>query len=313
MASDGPGEPTEGSGAAAPAGGDGGGSRPELPPPGAHVSVAGGLARGVERGREIEATALQVFTKQPQRWAEPDLTDEDVAAFRSALEDSQVRAVASHDSYLINLATEKVDLLRKSEAAFRAELARCVRLGIDYLVTHPGNATGGDRAAALERNARALAEALAAHPGPTRVLLETTAGSGTALGFRFEELAALRRALPPEGGERVGVCLDTAHVFAAGYDLRGSYEDVMEELDRTVGLERLELIHVNDSRAPLGSRVDRHAHIGEGELGEEGFRALMRDPRLREVPRVLETPKGDDATAADRRNLAVLRRLAGEG
>jgi deoxyribonuclease-4 len=284
-----------------------------LPPLGAHVSVAGGLAKAVERGREIEATALQVFTKQPQRWAEPDLADEEVEAFRSALEASAVRTVASHDSYLINLASEKPDLLEKSEAAFRAELARCVRLGIDHLVTHPGNATGGDREAALKRNARALGDALAAVPGPTRVLVETTAGSGTALGWRFEELAALLEAVPGEVAGRLGVCLDTAHVFAAGYDLRTDYEGVMSELDRTVGLDRLELVHVNDSRAGLGSRVDRHAHVGRGELGEEGFTGLMRDPRLRDVPRVLETPKEDDATAADRRNLAVLRRLAAGG
>lgn len=284
-----------------------------LPPLGAHVSVAGGLAKGVRRGREIDATALQVFTKQPQRWAERELSDDDVEAFRGALEDSDVQVVASHDSYLINLASEKPELLRKSEAAFRAELARCVRLGIDYLVTHPGNATGGDRPAALERNARALADALAAHPGPTRVLVETTAGSGTALGWRFGELAELLDAIPADRADRVGVCLDTAHVFAAGYDLRSDYDGVMDELDRTVGLERLRLVHVNDSKAPLGSRVDRHAHLGEGELGEEGLAGLMRDPRLRRVPRVLETPKDDDATEADRRNLAVLRRLAGAG
>lgn len=285
----------------------------DLPPLGAHVSIAGGLDRAVERGREIDATALQIFTKQPQRWAEPELTDQDVEAFRRALEESAVGVVASHDSYLINLASEKEELFRKSEAAFRAELARCVRLGVDYLVTHPGNATGGDRDAALLRNARAVAEALAEEPGPTVVLLETTAGSGTALGWRFEELAALLEAIPDAVSDRVGVCMDTAHVFAAGYDLREEYGAVMEEFEATVGLDRLRLVHANDSRAELGSRVDRHAHIGEGELGKEGFRGLMRDPRLADVPRVLETPKGDDATESDRRNLAALRELAAPG
>ncbi len=299
--------------------GDGGITRDDegagavLPPLGAHVSVAGGLPRAVERGVEIEATALQVFTKQPQRWAEPELSDEDAEAFRAAVEASPVAVVASHDSYLINLASEKPDLFRKSSAAFRAELERCVRLGIDHLVTHPGNATGGDRDAALARNAEALAEAIAAVPGDTTVLVETTAGSGTALGWRFDELADLLERIPEPAVGRVGVCLDTAHVFAAGYDLAGDYEGVMASFDEAIGLERLLLVHVNDSRAPLGSRVDRHAHVGEGELGEAGFRPLMRDPRLRAVPRVLETPKEDDATASDRRNLAVLRRLAGEG
>jgi deoxyribonuclease-4 len=264
----------------------------------------------VERGEAIGATALQVFTKQPQRWAEPELDDDEVDRFRRAVGGSDVRVTAAHDSYLINLASEKPDLLDKSRAAFRAELERCVRLGIDFLVTHPGNATGGDRPAALRRNARAVAEVLGEVEGPTRVLLETTAGSGTALGWRFEELAELLDRIPADLRPRAGVCLDTAHVFAAGYDLRGDFDGVIEEFDRTVGLERLRLLHLNDSEAPLGSRVDRHAHIGRGELGEEGFRPVMRDPRLRDVPRVLETPKGDDATASDRRNLETLRRLA---
>ncbi len=289
---------------------EGNGREGSLPPMGAHVSMAGGLDRAVERGREIEATALQVFTKQPQRWAEPELSEEDVEAFREAVAASSVSVVASHDSYLINLASEKEDLFRKSRRAFRAELERCVRLGIDFLVTHPGNATGGDRPAALERNAAALAEALEAVPGDTRVLVETTAGSGTALGWRFGELASLVEAVPPAVRDRVGVCLDTAHVWAAGYDLREDYPGVMEELDRTVGRERLRLIHVNDSRVELGSRVDRHAHVGEGEMGEAGFTGLMRDPELRSVPRILETPKDDDPAASDRRNLATLRRIA---
>lgn len=284
-----------------------------LPPMGAHVSVAGGLDRAVERGTEIEATALQIFTKQPQRWAEPDLSDGDVRAFRDALEASGIGVVASHDSYLINLATEKRDLLAKSERAFRAELDRCTRLGVDFLVTHPGNATGGDRETALAQNARVLSETLAGRPGGTEVLLETTAGSGTALGWRFEELAALREAVPRDLRPRVGICLDTAHVFAAGYDLGSDCAAVLDEFDRVIGLEHLRLLHLNDSRGELGSRVDRHAHIGEGELGEAGFGALMRAPRLAGVPRVLETPKDDDAPRADRRNLDTLRRLAGAG
>lgn len=289
------------------------GSERRLPPLGSHVSVAGGLHRAVERGRDVGATALQVFTGQPQRWAESELSDEDVAAFREALEASEIEVVSSHDSYLINLASHKPDLVRKSRAAFRAELERSTRLGLDHVVTHPGNATGGDRQAALRRNGRLLGEVIESVPGETTVLLETTAGSGTALGWRFEELAELRGAVPPPHRGRVGVCLDTAHVFAAGYDLRNDYGAVMEAFDDALGLDLLRLLHVNDSRTELGSRVDRHAHVGEGELGEDGFRELMRDPRLARVPRILETPKDDDATASDRRNLAVLRRLALEG
>ena len=275
------------------------------------MSIAGGLDRAVSRATELDATALQIFTGQPQRWADPGLGEADVEAFRSAVEESDIQVTVSHDSYLINLASEKEDLFEKSERAFRSELDRCVRLGLDYLVTHPGNATGGDRPEALRRNADALARAIADHPGPTTVLVETTAGSGTALGWRFEELARLIEAVPAPQRERLGVCLDTCHAYAAGYDLREDYRGVMEEFDRTIGLDRLRLFHLNDSRHPRGSRKDRHADIGEGELGDAAFAALMGDRSLDRVPRVIETPKGDDATARDRANLGHLRALAG--
>lgn len=277
---------------------------------GAHVSIAGGLDRAVDRAAELDATALQIFTGQPQRWSDPVLEEADVEAFRAAMEESELQVAVSHDSYLINLASEKEELFEKSERAFRSELDRCVRLGLDYLVTHPGNATGGDRERALRRNADALARAIADHPGPTTVLVETTAGSGTALGWRFEELARLIEAVPEPQRDRLGVCLDTCHVYAAGYDLRGDYRGVVEEFDRTVGLERLRLFHLNDSRHPLGSRKDRHADVGEGELGNAAFAALMGDRSLDRVPRVIETPKGDDATARDRANLGRLRALS---
>lgn len=273
--------------------------------------MAGGLRRAPERGRELGVRALQIFTKSPRRWAERRVDPQEADAFRRAVEASGILFTAAHDSYLINLASPDRALRRRSTAAFRAELERCGALGLDALVTHPGNATDGDREAALRRNAEALAAAVEPAAGDTAVLLETTAGSGTALGGRFEELARLLDLLPEPLRERTGVCLDTAHVFAAGYDLRGDPEAVLERFDRLIGLERLRLIHVNDSRAALGSRVDRHAHIGAGRIGEAAFATLMREPRLRGVPRVLETPKGDDPVASDRRNLELLRRLAG--
>jgi deoxyribonuclease-4 len=288
-------------------------SRETTGPPfalGAHMSVAGGIHEAVRRGAEVGATALQVFTKAPQRWAERELDDEEVEAFRAALAESEIRVTVSHDSYLINLASPREDLLRKSTAAFRAELERCLRLGLDYLVTHPGNATGGDREEALRRNAEALGSVLAEHPGETMVLLETTAGSGTALGWRFDEIARLLEAVPAPERSRLGVCLDTCHAWAAGYDLRDGYDEVMAEFDDAIGLDRLRLLHLNDSKHPMGSRKDRHAGIGEGTLGLEGFRPLMTDPRLHGVPRVIETPKGDDPPAADRRNLGHLREMA---
>lgn len=277
---------------------------------GAHVSIAGGLVEAVRRAEEIGATAVQIFTGQPQRWAARRLSEVEVASFREALEASGVRVAGAHDSYLINLATEDPELYERSREAFQEELDRCVRLGLDFLVTHPGNATGGNREAALRRNAAALTDVVGSTPPPTRVLVETTAGSGTALGWRFEEMARLLEAIPEPERSRVGVCLDTCHVFAAGYDLRSDCAGVMEEFDRVLGLERLGLLHLNDSRHPLGSRKDRHADIGEGELGDAAFKALMGDPRLRAVPRVIETPKGEDAAARDRRNLDRLRSLA---
>lgn len=286
------------------------GSEGSSPALGAHMSVAGGLHEAVRRAREVEATALQVFTKGPQRWAERELEDEEVEAFRTALESSDVRVTAAHDSYLINLASPREELFRKSRAAFRAELARSVELGLDHVVTHPGNATGGDRAEALRRNAEAIGSALADAPGETMVLVETTAGSGTALGWEFGELARLLEAIPGPERDRVGVCLDTCHVWAAGYDLRDGYDGVMEKFREVVGLDRLRLLHLNDSVHPLGSRKDRHAEIGEGELGPDAFRAVMTDPRLRDVPRIIETPKGDDPPDADRRNLRRLREMA---
>ncbi len=253
---------------------------------------------------------MQIFTKGPQRWAERRISGEEASRFRRARAEAGVGIAGAHDSYLINLATSDPELLAKSIRAFRAEMDRCDRLGLDFLVTHPGNATAGSREAGLRQNAELIAEALDERPGDVRVLIETTAGAGSALGCRFEEIAAMIDRVPAEHRARLGVCLDTAHVFAAGYDLRGDYEGVFETFDDVLGLETLGLIHCNDSLGTLGSRRDRHADIGAGELGAAPFRALMSDPRLREVPRVIETPKGGDPIAADRRNLQTLRRLA---
>jgi deoxyribonuclease IV len=276
---------------------------------GAHVSAAGGVQHVHARAAAIEARVLQLFTKQPSRWAEPPLDAGVAAAFRDERQRHGVRLVASHDSYLINLASPDPVLFERSYQSFRMELERCTALGIDYLVTHPGNAMGGDRGAAIARNGDAIARALAETGSPAVVLLETTAGGGTALGARFEELASLRDAVPATWRERVGVCLDTCHVWAAGYDLRGEYEEVIGAFDRAIGLDRLRLLHLNDSTGPLGGRRDRHAAIGAGLLGDEPFRRLLLDERLHGVPKVIETPKGDDHVASDRANLGRLRSL----
>jgi len=278
---------------------------------GAHVSTAGGVRNAPLRAGEIGANAIQVFTKQPNRWAEPVCGEEDVRGFTGGVRERGIGFANSHDSYLINLATADPVLRERSLESFRAELRRAVELDLDAVVTHPGNATDGDRFRGLAQNAALVEQALAEVPGRTLVLLETTAGAGTVLGATFEELAEMIERISPEHRERVGVCLDTCHVYSAGYDLVGDYEGVVANLADTVGLERLRLFHLNDSQCPFGSRKDRHADIGEGSLGDEPFRRIMTDERFAAIPRVLETPKGDDHTAADRRNLARLRSFLG--
>jgi deoxyribonuclease-4 len=250
---------------------------------------------------------LQLFTKQPNRWAEPELPPEVGEAFREERARHGTRCVVSHDSYLINLSSPDPALWARSLKSFAAELRRCAVLGIDYLVTHPGNATDGDVEAGIARNAQGITEALEAVQGDTRVLLELTAGSGTSVGGSFERLAAILDALPASAADRVGVCVDTCHAFAAGYDWIGDYDGVWARFDELVGLRRLELFHLNDSRHPLGSRKDRHAGIGQGTIGEEPFRRIMTDPRFDTIPKILETPKGDDEVTEDRRNLGLLR------
>jgi deoxyribonuclease-4 len=275
---------------------------------GAHVSTAGGLELAPARAALLGSRVLQLFTKQPSRWAERILDDRTVSAFRAARRRHRIRVVSSHDSYLINLATADRVLFARSFDAFRAEFDRCAALGIEFLVTHPGNATDGDVHSALARNAAAVERALHEHDASISVLFETTAGAGSALGATFEQLALLIERIGPPANARVGVCMDTCHVWAAGYDLRRAYDAVMQRFADTVGLHRLRLFHLNDSVAPLGSRRDRHAHIGRGALGAAPFRRLLDDARFRRIPKLLETPKDDDPVAADLRNLRRLRR-----
>lgn len=285
-----------------------GGSAPPGDELGAHVSTEGGLATAPARARALDSCCLQLFTKQPNRWAEPELGESEAERFREAREAHGIVVAGAHDSYLINLSSPDRALWNRSLASFEAELRRCTALGLDFLVTHPGNATDGRTEAGIRHNAEGIALALdAVGESPTRVLLELTAGSGTSVGGTFESLAAILEEIPGALRDRVGVCVDTCHAFAAGYDLVGAYEGVWQAFADTLGWSRLGLIHLNDSKHPLGSHKDRHDDIGKGTLGPEPFRRLMLDARLREVPKILETPKGDDPTAADRANLGVLR------
>ncbi|HUF11943.1 MAG TPA: deoxyribonuclease IV [Longimicrobiales bacterium] len=280
---------------------------------GAHVSSAGGVVNAPGRAAELDSVVLQLFTKQASRWAEREVTPEQAAAFREQRVRHGIRTISSHDSYLINLASPDPALLERSLESFRAELRRCIALGIDYLVMHPGNATDRDRDRGLEQNAAAIERALRIEGGETMVLLEHTADTGTALGSTFEELRRIIDAIAATERERVGVCLDTCHLWAAGYDIVTDYEGVMDRLDAIVGLDRVRLFHLNDSKTGLGSARDRHEHIGAGSIGAQGFRSLLGDARFAAVPKLLETPKDDDALAADRRNLAVLRSLRSSG
>ena len=274
---------------------------------GAHVSIQGGVHTAPERATLIGATAIQVFTKTPNQWREPVITADEGVRFRQELRRTGLRAVVAHDSYLINLASPDQTLRARSIAAFVAELRRCEMLGIRAVVSHPGNYID-DRQAGLRRNAEAYAECLEAVPGGVMVLLEGTAGTGTALGSRFEELAQLRAGIPAPHRKRVGFCVDTCHLYSAGYDLVRDYDAVWQRWDDTIGLQHLHCVHLNDSKTPFGSRRDRHELIGEGSLGPAPFRRLMTDPRFGKVIKVLETPKGNDLVSFDRR---MLRRLRG--
>ena len=317
---------------------------------GAHESVAGGLHLAFNRLQQVGGEALQIFTRNQRQWNPQPLTEDEISLFQAAWNKassppihatSDTRAgkrseaktpalpvgrsctvhgardtraslpVASHASYLINLASGKQELTDKSITAFTAEIRRCEQLAIPFVVIHPGSHGGDGVEAGLVRFTKALDQALAETGAKVTVLLETTAGQGTSLGSRFEELAFIIE--HSHSPQRLGVCVDTCHIFAAGYDLStlSAYNQTLEEFDRLVGIERINFFHLNDSKKELGCRVDRHEHIGQGEIGLAGFASLLNDPRFADHPMTLETPKGDDLQE-DRDNLKLLRGLIEE-
>jgi deoxyribonuclease-4 len=278
---------------------------------GAHMSIAGGHALAIDRAMSFGMTACQIFTKNANQWAAKPIAPEAAEGFRARVAESDVAFVVAHDSYLINLGSPDDALWERSLNAFGDELTRCSQLGVPWLVTHPGAHMGSGVEAGIRRVASALNRLFDDMPDlDVMVLLETTAGQGSTLGRSFEELAEILGLI--EDQTRVGVCLDTCHVFAAGYDIRdaATYAATMHSFDDIIGIARLRVIHFNDSKKGLGSRVDRHAHIGEGELGTEAFRLFVNDDRFADLPGILETPK-DDNGEDDRRNLATLRDLCG--
>lgn len=289
-----------------------------MPRLGAHLSIAGGLPRAVDRAVASGCESLQIFTKSTGQWRARPLPPEEVAQFRRAVERSGLHPVLAHNSYLINIAAASPPLREQSIASLGEEIDRAEALGLDGLVMHPGSHTTGTPEAGLQLVVDGLRRLLAARPrGRTMILLEHTAGQGTNLGHRFEHLAEILARL--DGSPRLGVCLDTCHLLTAGYDLctpRG-YRATFREFDRIVGLSRIRAFHLNDSKKPCGSRVDRHEHIGKGCLGLEPFRMLLNDRRFAGLPMLLETPKLEtpesrrrgDVDPWDARNLRTLRRL----
>jgi len=273
------------------------------------MSIAGGLYHAPHHGKAATCDTVQIFTKQSNQWRAKPLTDEDVEKFWTAQKDTGVSVACAHNSYLINLASPKDELYDQSRLSMREEIERCDRLGIPSLVMHPGSHVGSGEETGMKRIAKAINSLFEALPdSKTVLLLESTSGQGTNLGYRFEQLAAIIRMV--EDGARLGVCLDTCHIFSAGYPLgeRKDYLATLKSFDEIIGLKRLQIIHMNDSKKPFGERKDRHEQIGQGELGLEAFRNIMNDRRLNRVPKILETPKGEDLKE-DIENLALLRSL----
>ncbi len=279
---------------------------------GAHMSIAGGIYRAFGLGKAAGCRTIQIFLKNSNQWKAKPLSETDRLLYRQARAESGISPVVAHNSYLINLASPDPALRRRSLDAFVVELERANFLGVACVILHPGAHMGAGEEAGASRVAAALNCALEEVEPPVRILLENTAGQGTCLGHRFEHLAAILERLHDRS--RTGVCLDTCHAFAAGYDIRSraAYRKTMREFDRLIGIRNIGVVHVNDSLKDLGSRVDRHTHIGQGRIGLEGFRCLIRDRRLAAIPKILETPKGEDLEL-DRMNLATLRLLSEAG
>lgn len=274
---------------------------------GAHTSISGGVSKSVELADKLGFTATQIFTKNNNRWQAKPLEENEIEKFKTGLEKSKIEFVVTHDSYLINLCANKKDLLKKSRNAFIDELERCELLGIPHLNFHPG-AHGGS---GEDEGIKLIAESLNIAHDKTKnykvkSMIEMTAGQGTAIGYTFEHIKKIIEQV--EDKNRMTVCIDTAHIFAAGYDIVNNYENVIKEFDEIVGLNLLKCFHMNDSKKELGSRVDRHEHIGKGFIGLKGFKNIMNDKRLESIPKILETPKGKEQLE-DIENLNVLKGL----
>jgi deoxyribonuclease-4 len=276
---------------------------------GAHTSINGGVSTSVDLAGKLKFTAMQIFTKNNNRWFAKPLSDEEINRFKTKLAASEIQFVVAHDCYLINLCARDEIMLGKSREAYIDELQRCEQLGIPHLNFHPGAHLGLGEEDGIKIIAESLNIAHQKTPGfSVTSMLETTAGQGTSIGYRFEHLRKIIDLV--EEKERMTVCIDTAHIFAAGYDIKDplKYDNVIKEFDSIIGLSQLKCFHMNDSKKQLGTRVDRHENIGEGFIGLEGFRNIMNDKRITHVPKILETPKGKEQLE-DIKNLNTLRKL----
>lgn len=273
---------------------------------GAHMSIADKMSLAIERGESIGCSAIQIFTKSNRQWHAKPIKDEDATSFKKAWKDSSIQSIIAHASYLINIGSPNEEIEKKSIHALELELNRCAQLDIPYLILHPGSHTKTDEDSCLARISGNINKVLAVTSGCT-ILLETMAGQGTNVGYSFDHLAQIIKKV--EHKNRIGVCFDTCHAFAAGYEFRTekSYALMWEQFDKTIGINKLKAIHINDSQQDIGSRVDRHTDIGKGKIGLKAFELLCNDPRFFDIPKVLETPKKD--LSDDKKNLNALRNL----
>jgi deoxyribonuclease IV len=288
-------------------------AKPKYPLIGAHMSIAGGVYNAIEHGVNADCNAIQIFTKSNNQWKAKPLTDDEVGKFHTDKKAAGIDSVIAHTAYLINIASPKEDVYKKSVAALIEEIERCDLLGIDDLVLHPGSYLDTSE----EEGIRKIVDTLNSifnktSTVKTRIALETTAGQGSNLGYKFEQLAKMIDGV--ENKNRVSVCLDTCHIFAAGYDIRDrkSYLATFRDFDKTIGLSYLKALHVNDSKKEFASKRDRHEHLGEGFIGPDAFKFIMQDKRLKDIPKLLETPKEQDGKNYDIINLDILRKFHNE-
>ena len=276
---------------------------------GAHTSISGGVANAVNLAEKLGFTAIQIFTKNNNRWHAKELSDKEIENYKTSLKASNIKFVVAHDSYLINLCAKDTELLNKSRDSFQNELKRCELLDIPHLNFHPGAHLGQGEDEGIKIIAESINIAHLKTKGyKVTSMIETTAGQGSAIGYKFEHLRKIIDLVDEK--IRMTVCIDTAHIFAAGYNIEDAknYEKIINEFDTTVGLDRLKCIHMNDSKKPLGSKVDRHEHIGKGFIGVQGFTNIMNDKKIKYIPKILETPKGK-AQLEDIVNLKILKSL----